>query len=70
MFGLIEGQTYGWWLSIKRLDLLGWPVGAISPVPVAFALAIASMAAFVLIERARLRAVFSVYSFTRGTVRR
>ena len=75
VFGLIEGQTYGWWLSTKRLELVGWPVGAISPVPVAFAIAVVSIGAFILIERSRQRAgklvvvdlrLFSIYSFARG----
>jgi len=77
VFALIEGQTYGWWLATKRLDLLAWPKGVISPVPVAFALAIVSMVAFVLIERARLRAgrlvvvdlrLFEISSFARGNI--
>jgi len=77
VFGLIEGQTYGWWLSTQRLDLLAWPKGAISPVPIAFALSIVSIVAFLLIERARLRQgrlvvvdlrLFSISSFSRGNV--
>ncbi len=75
VFGLIEGQTYGWWTATRRLSLLSWPAGALSPVPVAFAVAAASLLAFVLIERARLRErritvvdlrLFSISSFSRG----
>ena len=77
VFGLIEGQTYGWLTSKRRLDLLGWPSGVVSPVVVAVAIAILSLAAFVMIERARLRAgrlvvvdlrLFSIASFSRGNV--
>jgi len=77
VFGLIEGQNYGWWTSTQRLDLLGWPAGAISPVAVALAVAIVALAAFVLIERTRLRAgrlvvvdlrLFSIGSFSLGNV--
>ncbi len=77
VFGLIEGETYGWWISVQRLDLLGWPTGVISPVPVAFALSVVSMAAFLLIERSRLRRgklavvdlrLFSISSFSIGNV--
>ena len=75
VFGLIEGQTYGWWTSTRRLELLGWPADALSPVAVAFLLAMLSLTAFVFVERARLRAgrlvvvdlrLFSISSFSRG----
>ena len=74
---MIEGQAYGWWTSTRRLDLVGWPKGVLSPVPVAFALAGLSLVAFLLVERARLRAgrlvvvdlrLFSISSFSRGNV--
>ncbi len=77
VFGLIEGQTYGWWTSTRRLTLLAWPQGVLSPVPVAFAVATLSIAAFLLIERARLAArrlvvvdlrLFSISSFSRGNL--
>jgi len=77
VFGLIEGQTYGWWLSTKRLDLLAWPAGVISIVPIAFAVAVIALVGFVLIERSRLRAnrlvvvdlrLFSISSFSRGNI--
>lgn len=77
VFGLIEGQAYGWWISSRRLDLLSWPKGTLSPVPVAFAVALLSLSGFVLVERARLRArrlvvvdlrLFSISSFSRGNV--
>jgi EmrB/QacA subfamily drug resistance transporter len=53
VFGLIEGQTYGWWHA-KR-DFLGLSVGAVSVIPAAVAIGVASLAAFVLVERARAR---------------
>ena len=77
VFGLIQGQTYGWWTTAKRLDLLDWPRGAISPVPIVFAVAAISMVGFLAIERARIRAgrlvvvdlrLFSIRSFSRGNV--
>lgn len=39
VYGLIEGQQYGWWLQIQQFDLAGWtvPVGSLSVVPVALA---------------------------------
>ena len=44
VFGLIEGQRYGWW----RQDS-----GAISPVPVALLLGVLLMVAFVAVQRSR-----------------
>ncbi len=46
VFALIEGQQYGWWRQ---------PSGAISPVPVAMAVGLASIAGFVALQRARAR---------------
>jgi len=77
VFGLIEGQTYGWWISTRRLTLLAWPAGAISAVAIAFVLALVSLSAFVFVERARLRSgrlvvvdlrLFSISSFSRGNL--
>ncbi len=77
VFGLIEGQRYGWLRSTRRLELLSWPAGVVSPVAVALAIAIVSLVAFVLIERRRLRAgrlvvvnlrLFSISSFSRGNI--
>ncbi len=53
VFGLIEGYKYGWWGQSDAFSVLGftwpedWPV---SVVPVAFALAAASLAVFVVYE--------------------
>ncbi|MGR6916602.1 hypothetical protein ACU635_20350 [[Actinomadura] parvosata] len=49
VFGLIEGQTYGWFAAADGS-------GGLSPVPLAFALAALALPALVLVERARARA--------------
>ncbi|AQZ60543.1 drug resistance transporter, EmrB/QacA subfamily [[Actinomadura] parvosata subsp. kistnae] len=49
VFGLIEGQTYGWFTAADGS-------GGLSPVPLAFALAALALPALVLVERARARA--------------
>jgi EmrB/QacA subfamily drug resistance transporter len=54
VFGLIEGQTYGWW-SAKR-DFLGISVGGHSVIPAAFGVGVLALIGFVLVERARARA--------------
>jgi MFS family permease len=57
IFGLIEGYTYGW-LAPNRPFTVGawtWPLESISIIPVAFALGIASLAAFAVIEVRRQR---------------
>lgn len=77
VFGLIEGETYGWLRSIRGLTLLGWPKGTISPVPVALAVGVVSLLAFVAIERRRARAgrlvvvdprLFRIASFRNGNI--
>jgi EmrB/QacA subfamily drug resistance transporter len=56
VFGLIEGQRYGWWTTTEQLSLGGFSwTWSVSPVPVAFALGVAMLTAFVLVERARAR---------------
>lgn len=52
VFGLIEGQNYGWWLT---KDGSGWPL-SVSPVPFAFAVGILAMVLFVVVELRRKRA--------------
>lgn len=73
VFGLIEGQRYGWWAPTE-LAPAGWPV---SPVPLAFALGIGCLLAFVLLERSRRAAgkpvlvdlaLFGLRSFRIGSV--
>ncbi|SFJ58659.1 MFS transporter [Cellulomonas sp. KH9] len=46
VFGLIEGDYYGWWLT---------DAGDLSPVPVALALGVLLVALFVVVERRRVR---------------
>ncbi|MCR8671440.1 MFS transporter [Agrococcus sp. HG114] len=74
VFGLIEGRSYGWWLAE---DAAPFTVGPLSPVPVAFAVAVVALAAFVLAELARGRAgkgvildlsLFRIPSFANGNV--
>ncbi|QYC43351.1 Antiseptic resistance protein [Nonomuraea coxensis DSM 45129] len=48
VFGLIEGQRYGWFAPAEG--------HTISPIPFAFALAVLALTAFALVERARARA--------------
>lgn len=57
VFGLIEGQRYGWWSTTDQLTLgsFHWS-WSVSPVPVAFVLGVAMLFAFVLVERSRVRA--------------
>ncbi|MGH1562494.1 MFS transporter [Mumia sp. DW29H23] len=47
VFGLIEGQYYGWWRQES---------GALSPVPVALGVGVVLVVAFVVVERRRTRA--------------
>lgn len=52
VFGLIEGRTYGWWLSDTPPDF--WTLD-VSPIPFVFALTLVALAAFVLWGRRRER---------------
>jgi EmrB/QacA subfamily drug resistance transporter len=57
VFALIEGQGYGWWVT-GNPPTVGdwqWPF-ALSPVPIAFAVGVIALVAFVLIETTRARA--------------
>ncbi|WP_307864260.1 DHA2 family efflux MFS transporter permease subunit [Agrococcus sp. TF02-05] len=74
VFGLIEGRSYGWWTASEEapFEVLG-----LSPVPIAFLVAIAALATFVVVERARGRAgkgvildlsLFRIPSFANGNV--
>jgi predicted MFS family arabinose efflux permease len=55
-FGLIEGREYGWWTTATRLEVgtWRWPVD-LSPIPVAFAIALVCLGAFVARGIARMR---------------
>lgn len=53
VFGIIEGQGYGWWKPARQFTLLGWewPSEAISIVPVSIALGVVLLAIFTWYER-------------------
>ena len=58
VFGLIEGSSLGWWTPLEPLSIFGftWNTSMpVSPVPVAIALGLLSIALFVLWERHRTR---------------
>ncbi|MFD9687806.1 MFS transporter [Kitasatospora sp. NPDC059088] len=56
VFGLIEGRTYGWWHLEQPFSAFGTRLDSgPSPVPVAFALGLVALAAFVAVERHRNR---------------
>ena len=75
VFGLIEGQTYGWWR--EKQQFLGLARGGLSVIPFAFAVGVLALAAFVLVERRRARSgrpvlvdfgLFEIPSFRYGNV--
>ena len=53
VFGIIEGQDYGWWKPDAQFELMGWewPSGQISFVPVSIALGAVLLAIFTWYER-------------------
>ncbi|CAN5315816.1 DHA2 family efflux MFS transporter permease subunit [soil metagenome] len=74
VFGLIEGRTYGWWLSDTPPAF--WKLD-VSPIPFAFALTLLAAVLFILWGRARQRAgkstmiafgLFSIPSFRNGNI--
>jgi EmrB/QacA subfamily drug resistance transporter len=75
VFGLIEGQRYGWLRPEETFALGGleWPFARISPIPIAFVGAAAFLIAFVVIERRARQALvdlglFRIRSFSAGNV--
>lgn len=58
VFGLIEGQRYGWFTPTQPFSAGGWtwPSDTISIVFIALMLGVAALVAFVLVERRRLAA--------------
>ena len=79
VFGLIEGQRYGWWSQTESLALgsRAWPTGWPSPVPVAFGIAAVALVAFYFVERSRAKRnkvvlvnleLFRIRSFAAGNV--
>lgn len=53
VFGIIEGQVYGWWKPKETFSALGWqwPVENLSIVPVSIALGVVLLALFTWYER-------------------
>ncbi|MCI1017717.1 MFS transporter [Microbacterium sp. C5A9] len=78
VFALIEGRTYGWWLVDQRPQIgdWSWPFD-LSPIPLAFALAVVALIAFIGwgVHRERRGAstllalrLFSIPSFRNGNI--
>lgn len=55
VLALIEGSRYGWWVLKRELEVGSWvaEVGGVSPVPIALAVGLAGLGAFVALERRR-----------------
>ena len=78
VFGLIEGRTLGWWRTATPLRIGGWTwPWDVSPIPVAFAIAVVGLAAFVGWGILRLRrgrstllafGLFGLRSFRNGNI--
>jgi EmrB/QacA subfamily drug resistance transporter len=79
VFGLIEGQRYGWWSPTEQFSALGvdWPLPTLAPSAVAFVIFGVCAVGFVLVERHRALAgrivlldfsLFAVRSFRYGNV--
>jgi EmrB/QacA subfamily drug resistance transporter len=78
VFGLIEGRTMGWWLAEYGLAIGGWEWPfALSPIPIAFAVAAVALVAFIAWGVRRSRAgkvalidfsLFRISSFRSGNI--
>ncbi|EPD84695.1 MULTISPECIES: DHA2 family efflux MFS transporter permease subunit [unclassified Microbacterium] len=78
VFGLIEGRTLGWWDVDAPFTVAGWSWPfSVSPVPVAFALALLAAVGFVTWSRRQARRgrptlldprLFSIASFRSGNI--
>ena len=79
VFGLIEGQSYGWISPTRPFTVAAWdwPLDGVSVVLAAFALAVVMMLTFVVVERRRRAAgrfvlldfaLFRIRSFALGNV--
>jgi len=78
VFGLIEGRTYGWWTLDQTPSVGGWtwPL-SLSPIPIAFAVALISLVAFIAWGLRRQRRglstllafdLFRITSFRNGNI--
>jgi predicted MFS family arabinose efflux permease len=78
-FAVVQAGTYGWIHAKRDIDLLGvsFTQGAVSPTPIALAIAAVLFAAFVAVQRIRVRRdrpvildpeITKVRSFTLGSV--
>jgi len=78
VFGLIEGRTYGWWTAKDGIAFGGWswPLD-LSPIPIAFAIAVLAGLGFVLWGVHRQRrglssmlnfSLFGIASFRNGNI--
>ncbi len=58
VFGLIEGQRYGWWRPTEtfRIGSWEWPLASLSPVPLALVVAAVLLPFFALYELRRVAA--------------
>ena len=58
IFGLIEGNTYGWWAPKQSFDILGWswPLESVSIIPFALAFGVGALVLFAWVELRRARA--------------
>jgi len=58
IFALIEGRSYGWWLSTSDKKFLGhvWQQGGLSPVAIALIMSVVSLALLYVIETRRTAA--------------
>lgn len=78
VFGLIEGRTFGWWLVDERPTLGGWTwPWDLSPVPIAFAVALIGLILFIAWGLRRRRhgkttllpfSLFTIESFRNGNI--
>lgn len=75
--GLIEGRTYGWWMSITSESFVGRQWTGVSPIPIAFAIGLIALAIFWRYELALNRSgktalldlsLFSIASFRNGNI--
>ncbi len=58
IFGLIEGNTFGWWAPKQPFEVLGWtwPLESVSVIPFAIGFGIVALGLFAWVELRRARA--------------